>query len=290
MCNRIALGTVQFGLAYGVANHAGKTSTTEVPRILEEAVSFGINTLDTAVAYGESEDVLGQVGVSHFRIVTKLPALPEECADIEGWVISQTQASLQRLNVESVYAVLLHRPEQLLGPNGERLYKAMQRLRADGIAKKIGISIYEPRELDVLCARFDFDLVQAPLSLLDRRLVESGWAERLHHKGIELHVRSVFLQGLLLMPLDVMPSAFLKWEPVWSEWQRWLAEVRLTPLQACLRYVLSVVEVDRVVVGVDNLAQLRQITASCLGVLPSLPSWPAQVDCDLLNPAQWKYQ
>lgn len=286
---RIALGTVQFGLSYGVANTRGKVPDEEARHILDAAAGLEIDTLDTAIAYGDSESVLGAAGVSNFRVITKLPAVPDNCTDIEQWVQEQMQQSLQRLRVDSVEALLLHRPDQLLKPKGEQLYGALQNLKSSGLTKKIGVSIYAAQELDQLCRHFDLDLVQAPFNILDSRLVLSGWLDMLHQRGIELHTRSVFLQGLLLMPTNVRPAAFQRWQPIWSEWDRWLKEVGLTPLQACLRYVLSFKKIDRVVVGIDNMEQLRQIVSVSDTELTSLPCWPCNMDADLLNPANWKH-
>ena len=287
MSRRIALGTVQFGLPYGVANQGGMVGFEEAARILEEAALAGIDTLDTAAAYGDSELTLGRIGVGSWNIVTKLSALDLDGTDVESVILSEAEASLKRLNVERVHAVLLHRPEQLLGAQGNRLFKALQRLKSEGFAKKIGVSIYQPDELGPLMAGGDLDLVQAPLSILDRRLVESGWASRLKARGVELHARSVFLQGLLLMPPKTRAPKFGRWHDLWEEWERWLAEEQLTPLEACVRYVLSVPEIHRVVVGVDNLAQLRQILAAAQGEISGLPSWPESVAPELLNPSCW---
>lgn len=287
MMSRLALGTVQFGLDYGIANRGGQVNHDTAAAILDEAGRQGIDTLDTAIGYGQSESVLGGIGMQGYRIVTKLPAVPDDCVDIDVWVQAQMRASLARLRVDSVHGVLLHRPEQLLSPAGPALYAALERLKSQGLTVKTGVSIYAPQELDGLASRFALDLVQSPLSILDRRLVNSGWSARLAAAGTELHVRSVFLQGLLLMPESDRPAQFTKWQPIWNEWSRWLDATGHTPMQACLRYAMSVAGVARVVVGVDSVAQLLQIAGAVDGDLPSLPTWPDDVDITLLNPALW---
>ncbi len=291
MSSSIALGTVQFGLPYGIANDAGKVDAAAAAAILNAAAHSGIDTLDTAIAYGDSEAVLGEVGVRNYRVVTKLPAIPDACGDVAKWVWDQTQSALARLKIESAHGILLHRPEQLVGPHGDALYQALLRLKSAGLTRKIGVSIYVPQELDALWANFDLDLVQAPLNIMDRRLVDSGWAKKIRTHGSELHVRSVFLQGLLLMPPHARPPKFDRWRSIWMEWDRWMASTGLTPLEACLRYVLAVKEVDRVVVGVDSLPQLLEILAAARsGKLDSLPQWPVDLDVNLLNPAMWNVQ
>ena len=284
---KIALGTVQFGLEYGVANQAGRVQLEDVRHILQEAAAQGVDTLDTAIAYGDSESTLGQAGAGGWSVVTKLPALPEGCADVAGWVETQMEGSLKRLGVSQLHGVLLHRPDQLLGEGGKSLFKALQHLKAQGITRKIGVSVYGPQELNRLMAEMQFDLVQAPLNILDRRLMESGWAKRLMNQGTELHVRSAFLQGLLLMTPDQRPEKFARWSRVWSEWTRWLAETGLTPLQACLGYALGVEEVGKVVVGVDSVKQFKEILAASNSALPSLPDWLQPIDTDLINPSHW---
>lgn len=284
---KLALGTVQFGLEYGIANQSGRVRPEDVKSILEKALAQGVDTLDTAIAYGNSESTLGQAGAGNWRIVTKLPAISDGCNDIAGWVEAQIEGSLKRLGISQLHAVLLHRPEQLLGKVGKSLAAALQDLKAQGIARKIGVSVYGPEQLDSLRSEMQFDLVQIPLNILDRRFVGSGWARRLKAQGAELHVRSVFLQGLLLMPPTQRPEKFARWNDVWAEWARWLDETGLTPLEACLGYVLGIEEVDRIVVGVDSAKQLQDIFSASNSALPSLPNWPEHIETDLINPSRW---
>lgn len=287
MNERLALGTVQFGLEYGVANHSGRVGLQEAGRILAAARAEGINTLDTAIAYGDSEQSLGQVGVGQWNIVSKLPAFPEDVTNLHEWVKDQIHGSLARLGVSQLDAVLLHRPDQLFGRQGPELLEALKETKSSGLSKKVGVSVYAPQELDRLFETMHFDLVQAPMNIMDRRFTESGWASKLRRMGVELHVRSAFLQGLLLMPPRARPAKFSRWPSVWKEWDRWLEAEGVSALDACLRYVLSVPEVDKVVFGVDSVDQLRQILGAASGGLSSLPLWPQAIDLKLINPALW---
>jgi aryl-alcohol dehydrogenase-like predicted oxidoreductase len=284
---KLALGTVQIGLAYGVANQGGAVALPEVAAILEQARALGIDTLDTAVAYGESEEVLGRLGTEGFAIISKLPGLPPDCADPGAWVQEQLHASLARLGTAHLSGLLLHRPADLLGPKGVDLYRALLAARTSGLTAKIGISIYDPPELDALCARYDFDLVQAPFNILDTRIVASGWADRLQQRGTELHLRSAFLQGLLLMPTEKRPQRFDRFAPVWERWNAWLCANGLTPLQACLRAALACTQATKVVVGVDSQAHLVEIAAAAAhGPLSAMPAWPP-FDPALFSPSAW---
>lgn len=285
--NRLALGTVQFGLPYGIANHVGQVSRAEAKAMLQLASTNGIDTLDTAIAYGDSETCLGAVGTQGFKLVTKLSALPDDCADVSTWVRQQVAASLSRLGVSTVYGLLLHRSEQLLGPNGAALYRALQALKDNGQVQKVGISIYSPSEFAALTPQYRFDLVQAPFNLVDRHLYSTGWMQRLKDDGVEVHTRSAFLQGLLLMAQADIPAKFAPWSDLWLVWHRWLADHGVSAIQACLAFPLSFAEIDRVVVGADSLSQLAQIVDTAnRQPISDLPDLQCE-DENLINPSRW---
>ena len=286
--NRLALGTVQFGLPYGIANQLGQVTRPEAMAMLQLAAENSIDTLDTAIAYGESEACLGGIGTQSFKVVTKLPALPENDTDVSEWVNQQLSESLSRLGCTSIYGLLLHRPEQLLGPNGEKLYKALRTLKDKGQVKKIGVSIYSPDELNALMPRHHFDLVQAPFNLVDQRLSSSGWMRRLKDFDVEIHTRSSFLQGLLLMKKAEIPAKFLPWDRLWQTWHKWLDDHSVSAVQACLAFSLSFPEIDRVVVGADSKKQLAQIIDAAK---PQRIIDMHNLKCDdenLINPARWR--
>ena len=284
---RLALGTAQFGLSYGIANQAGKVTLENVLAMLRLGFSNGIDTLDTAIAYGESETALGYVGVQNFNVVTKLPLLPDNCPEIISWVTDQVNASCARLGVSSIYGLLLHNPEQLLGSNGQELFAALRVVNESGKVQKVGVSIYNPIELQQLTRYFHFDLVQAPFNLIDQGLYKSGWLQRLKDDNVEIHTRSAFLQGLLLMPLETMPSKFAPWSDLWETWYNWLSIQNCSAVQACLAFPLSFPEIDRVIVGADSVNQLQQILEAAS--TPTDIPFP-NISCDdedLINPSRW---
>ncbi len=284
---KLALGTVQFGLNYGIANNHGKVTFKEAPKIIQYAKQSCINTLDTAIAYGDSEHRLGEIGIQDWDVVSKLPEIPFRGADISQWVITAVKGSLERLKLNSLYGLLLHRPQQLLENDGARIYRALLKLKDDGLVQNIGVSIYDPEELNSLCDQYHFDLVQAPFSIFDHRLINSGWIYRLADINTELHVRSVFLQGLLLMKPDERPEKFNRWSTLWSKYDNWLLQTEMTSIQACLRHALSFPEIRKVIIGVDSLNQLIDILSSAEGPAPKMSEFIKTEDSDLLNPANW---
>lgn len=287
---RFVLGTANFGLNYGVANRSGQLKDEDIERILASAQSGGMNTLDTAVAYGDSEATLGRCDLHGWSAITKLPAIPGDCSDIGRWMRARVDSSLVKLGLDSLYALLLHRPAQLLERVGAELYRSLYEQKARGVTARIGISIYDSDELDRLPPEMVFDVVQVPFNIVDCRLSGSGWLRRLHARGIEIHARSVFLQGLLLMGRDRRPLKFRKWGNLWETYDRWLADTGITPLQACLRYVVSHPEIDKILVGVDSAAQLSGILAAAEGELPPIPESFGSTDVDLLNPSRWGHE
>lgn len=255
--------------------------------ILNLAWSEGIETLDTAAAYGESERRLGEIGVAKWRIVTKIPAVPDSVADVGAWVRRSISGSLDLLGSTSLYGLLLHQPQQLLGPIGEPLYRSLLDAKDRGEATKIGVSIYSPEDLDALWPQFKFDLVQGPMNIFDRRLRATGWLGKLHSAGVEVHIRSIFLQGLLLMEPSRRPLKFNAWQQLWDSWDLWLADRSLTALQACMGFGLSQPDVDGIVIGVDSLRHLQGILQS-IKPSPVLPPEHLQSDDpELINPSRW---
>lgn len=285
---KIALGTVQFGMQYGIANKIGYIQDSELIDILQLAINKGIDTLDTAINYGDSEYRLGFFGVNNLKVVSKLPEVPISVVDVREWTRDQVKASIKRLNISKLHGLLLHRPNQLTEQRGEEVYRALLNLKEEGLVGKIGISIYDPIELAHITSNFVIDLVQLPLNILDRRMQNSGWIEKLSVMGIEVHVRSIFLQGLLLMERTKRPHEFSRWNYIWDEWDNWLFETGQKPLEACLRYATSIPGVDKVVVGVDSVQHLEEVLSISNNHLLVLPNFPEQLDPMLINPSKWK--
>jgi len=286
--NRLAIGTVQFGLDYGIANEHGQVDLQEASRILELADSSGIDTLDTSISYGVSEQSLGGVGVGKFKVVTKLPPIPDSIKDVANWVYDQMQSSLTRLNLKNAYGLLVHDTSQLFGVNGSKLADAMLDLKKQGLVHKIGISAYGPDEVASVFQQFPIDIIQIPFNIFDRRMLTTGWLQRLNAAGIEIHARSIFLQGLLLLPKDKIPEKFSKWSPLLNFWHQWLEDNNSSALQACMHYPLSLPQIDRVIIGVDNKEQLGEIID---GFNPrNRPFIFPDISCEdeqLLNPSNW---
>ena len=287
MVSKIALGTVQFGLSYGIANTSGQVSDDGARAMLDLARDAGIDTLDTAVVYGNAERLLGKLNVTDFRVTSKLPALTEDVRCIQSWMQSEVEASLVRLRLPRLYGLLLHEADDLAGSRANDVARALIQLRERGLVDHVGVSIYRPSQLPTVMQRLSPDLVQAPMNVFDRRLADSGWLDRLCAAGTEVHVRSVFLQGLLLMPLDKITKRFEPWRPTFEAWANWSNAIGMSRTATCLSHVLSYPGISRIVVGCDSTAQLREVIQDASAPPRTAPAQFSIDDERLINPATW---
>lgn len=270
---KLGLGTVQFGLSYGISNKTGKTPGLEVQRILSSAKNNGVEMLDSASGYGTAEEVLGQNNISGFKLVSKfLP--PSEGEN----VASQFYKSLEALKLSSLYGYLAHRPMELL--KHPEQWEELQTFKAAGKVEKIGFSLNEPEELEKLLKQgYHPDLVQVPYNYFDRRF-EFGIKE-LKNQGCEIHTRSAFMQGLFFMDPNELQEFFGEVKPL----LRQLQEID-TLNGALLKFVLEKPFIDCVITGVENEAQLLQNIES-IKHAPKLPELQKTISDNILIPSRW---
>lgn len=294
-CVKLGLGTVQWGMPYGIADRNGQPASAVVGDMLRIAKEHGIALLDTAHGYGEAEKVLGGLGVSSkdIRVVTK--TLPIKSTSIgEHDVVPVSAAfreSLQRLRCTRVYGLLVHQADNLLIAGSERLWAELQTLKARGLVEKIGVSVYHPQQLEYILERYRIDLVQLPFNLYDRRFAQTGLLRRLKQAGVEVHGRSAFLQGLLLLPPDRLPEYFDGLRSQHARLYRQFDEAGLTPLEACLRFCLDQIDIDRVIVGCKTAEQLVEILGAAKqgeGRLSGFERYSMD-DESVINPSNWPH-
>lgn len=292
--SRLGLGTVQFGMDYGITNERGRVPEADVTAILEEAAAAGVDLLDTSPLYADSEAVLGRSMPqgAGFRVVTKTPKLgPGAGAGAADELRRSLDQSLLRLKLPRIYGLIFHDPADLLGPAGDRLWGEMEALRREGLVERIGLSAYFGAELDAALARYPITLAQLPFNPLDHRLVAGGQLVRLSVAGVEVHARSLFLQGLLLRPLPEIEDRFVGLKPALAELDGACALYGLDRLEGILAAAFSHREIDQFLFGVTSLNELRQITAAAARVsrgratLEFIPRVP--LDERVLNPARW---
>jgi len=292
---KLGIGTVQFGTNYGISNTLGQTSTGEVSKILLRAHKAGIRVLDTAAQYGNSEQVLGDtlkiIRDERFLIVTKTihfnREIDPDAASDE--VITEFRNSLARLGKTSIYGLLVHNCNDLLDDGGNYLYSRLCDLKKQGNVSKIGVSVYSPEQTHKVLDRFQIDIVQGPLSVLDQRMINSGILAELSSKNIEFHARSVFLQGLLLMKPDSLHKYFSNVREIIKRFHDKANEYGMTPLEASLSCVLGINNVNTVICGVNTLAQLEEIISAEKKMNTGYDfSEFAIDDTNIIDPSKWQ--
>ncbi len=292
---KLALGTVQFGLPYGLANRFSPPADAEVMDILHSAAAAGVDLIDTATLYGDAEATLGRCMPQghNFRIVTKTPKF----AGLSGIEAVATlnaafEQSCVRLRDDGLYGLLTHDAGDLLGENGKVIWQAMLGLRSAGRVARVGSSVYTGAQIDALLERYELDLIQLPLSLLDQRLIEGGQLDRLAQRGVEVHARSAFLQGALLMDEDELPAHLSELRPFVAQVAVRARNLGVTRIEAALRYVANLPQVSAVVCGVGSARQFDEQLTALRATAPALsPDDVAACGCRdprLLDPSQWK--
>jgi aryl-alcohol dehydrogenase-like predicted oxidoreductase len=245
---KLGLGTVQFGCDYGVSNAVGQTPLEEVRNILAEAAKAGVRVVDTAVLYGTSEEVLGQtLWEGHpFAIVTKTVKFAKDWLDRTDADVLEArfQESLGKLRQPAVYGLLLHDVDDLLKPGGHLLWDRMERLKLEGKVEKIGVSVYTEDQIEAVLASYRIDLIQLPINVLDQRLLQFGQLTALQQAGIEIHARSAFLQGALLISPDSLPAVFERIRSLLNTYHAEMHSRGLTLVQAALSFVCSLPQID----------------------------------------------
>lgn len=283
---KLGLGTAQFGLD-SRAPARGRSTETEVREILAIAGRAGVSVLDTGAASLHGEAILGQVmpRPAPFRITVKAARGDKGPEFVE----QEARAALARLGLVRADAIMIQAAGDLFAPYGKDLWQKLIDLRDLGLFERVGISAYASDDPAGLARRFGPDIIQAPASLLDQRLLVDGTLASIREMGVEVHLRSIFLNGLLFLPPDRAPS-HLGTAAIsrLSRARRLIAEGRSDPLQAALAFALSRQEASAVIVGAATAAEVNVVIAAAASPPPDL-DWDdlAMDDPQVLDQPRW---
>ncbi|AYB31099.1 aldo/keto reductase [Chryseolinea soli] len=283
---KIAIGTVQLGLSYGINNQTGKPSQDVAFDILRKASDYRIHMLDSAEAYGDSLQVIAAFlksgHHSSFDIISKFIG--------DGTALSgKVEATLEALGIPSLYAYMFHRFEDY---RSGKYRDELLSLQKTGNVRKLGVSLYGTHELEAVVNDAEIGVIQLPLNPLANTAETIRLVKEAKAKGKEIHVRSVFLQGLLFKDPDEL-TGNLKglYEPL-KTFHKILKDYNLGVRQACLNYALHQPWIDYVIIGVETKEQLEQ---NIEAITPHFSQALAQElesifvpDLSLLNPSTWK--
>jgi len=286
---KLGLGTVEFAAKSG--KHALQVSREEARRILDIAQQAKIPLLDTAPNAGDSQEVLGEClkPEHHFKVVAKAPAFSTDfvVAHHADQLEKSLHQTLELLEKKQLYALMIGSEQGLFATQGEKLFKRMKSFQSEGLIEKVGISVSTAAQLDRLLKHFSPDIVQIPLNVLDQRLVHSGHLAQMKTRGIEIHARDIFLQGVLLDPTHLHPW-FWPIRKRLTDYHDFLIQEGLTPLEGALNFVTSLTEVDFALVGVQSAQQLEEVVgAVSFGIPASQFSAFACSELKFIDPHQW---
>lgn len=283
---RLALGTVQFGIDYGVTNSQGKVSFAEVVKILRLAHEGGLQILDSAATYGAAQEVIGKALreenlCEHFSVVTKVHLAKSH--DLKGQLKRQIEQTLQELRGVPLHSVMIHHGYQLVDFAGE-LPKLLVEAQKEYGLSKLGASFYRVGEYEQAAQEMRLDVVQVPFNVFNQSF-EAAFQNKAQRP--EVHVRSIFLQGVLLAEPVTRPKYFARFKEELSEYDRTVAASELSPLEYNLNVARSQKWIDRIVVGVTTAEELRAIlmARSKDSILPS--GHLNNTNESLTDPSKW---
>lgn len=249
---KIILGTAQFGLDYGISNESGQPSYSNVLEILDYAAIKGITTLDTADAYGSASEIIGKYN----KTASKKFLVNSKFIHSELALSEQLKISLNRLHVDHINVYHFHNyTDFILSPS---IYDELYKLKVDGHISKVGLSVYDNKELLTAIGSEVVDVIQFPFNLLDNCSQRGDLMRQAKEENKELHIRSIFLQGLIFIPPNKLPSELKPLKPYLQILNKYSEDFNLPIDQIALLYALQQSDIDHIIVGIDNIEQLKR--------------------------------
>jgi aryl-alcohol dehydrogenase-like predicted oxidoreductase len=284
MLNKLSIGTAQFGMDYGINNKVGEVDQNEIKRILDFAYLNGINSLDTAKGYGQSEEKIGEYIKSNkfsWNITTKI-------SDLNDSIENQILDSVKKSGCKSMN-ILAHSSKLFFN---DSFFNQINNLRNDKIIKKVGLSVYPDDDFKKIFYHANYiDIIQLPLNILDTKLIKNGTLYKLSKLGIEIHARSVFLQGLLNAEKKRLKKDFIKILPPITALEKFISNHDINIAEYSLLFVSNLSFVNKVIIGVETLEQLCfNINSFKKKVKKSIYKDALSIEFDddyILNPRLW---
>jgi len=289
MCKRynfeekIIIGTAQFIDNYGINRIKEKITLNQKNKIIKHSIKNNFNYFDTSNSYSDYSNVFNKY--DNHKIILKL--YPEEnIKDYKFWINKQITKYQKTFNIKKFYAIILHNENFLRSPDFNVFNKLLIDLKKRHITEKIGISIYNFTNILKNVKKYKFDIVQCPFSLIDQRLIENNLLDKLKKFGIEIHVRSIFLQGLLLKK-NIDPY-FFKWKHIFSYLKKWKKNNYLSNIEGGLFFILNYPMIDKIIIGIENTNQIEQLNEAIIKY--RYIDYPKSLKCsniNLINPTNW---
>ena len=287
--SRLILGSANWGLGYGVGKNSAQLSMRTVKDITSQAASYGVGLIDTAPLYINSHEVIRDAELASFEVITKTMKFPAVTITYEHAkkLRSAFEKALEKLDRPKVHALLFHQASDLLKPGSGYLVDVVNELKSEGYIDKFGVSIYYSDEFKKVFQVLKPDIVQLPVSLFDQRFYKDGTITALSHQNVEIHARSIFLQGIPFLLPENLPKYFKPWQEFFQNFADDCKAQNLSPAAVCTSFVGSLKEIDRYVVGFDRKIEVDQFFRNLKLPFNEIFSQYECVDDNLINPIKW---
>jgi len=290
LASRISLGTANFNKSYGIINSEAMP-LEDIKRVSQLMKKFELMRIDTALSYSATTTEFSDWETDFFRdrdVTTKFAIKNFREGALESEILDAFHGDLDRKNLRKYKNVLLHDFSDLLGQKANLTLKVLSKLKSLDLTESIGFSAYDAAEIDFVLNVFQPDVIQVPLNIFDQRLLISGHISKMTKMGIRIQARSIFLQGLLLSKSETIPAGFEFASNSFKQWWNFLDSESLNPLELCLSFVSSMIEIEDIVIGVYDSVHLEQISK----IEPSNIDYNlgrfASSDVELLDPRRWR--
>ena len=254
LIKKFVIGSANFTQKYGA--DLKQINNIEIRKILKIAKKNNISKIDTAESYIKNKNVFNSID-KKFSFFSKIK--PNSKWESLKYCQKKIEKHFQIFNNCKFETLLIHDIKILFTKSGQKIFKNLEKLKERKHFKKIGISIYDTKSLDYLIYKYKFDVVQCPYYIFDRRIIHSEITNELRNRNIILQVRSIFLQGLLLMNIDSLPTYFDSWSEHMTKWDKFNKSNKLNAIESCISFIKNQNLIDEVVVGINNLKQLKEI-------------------------------
>jgi len=253
LIKRLVIGSANFTQKYGA--DPIKLNYKENRKILKLAKNIGIYEIDTAKTYLKRKDIFLDMD-KKFKFSTKI--IPNSKWVSLEFCQKQLEDHFKSFSTNKIETLLFHDIKILFTKRGMKIFKNLEVLKKKKFFKKIGLSIYDTSCLNYLNSNYNFDVVQCPYNILDKRILTTGWHDKLKNQGIETHIRSIFLQGLLVNKSVYKKFYFKKWQKLFFNWFQNLENNNISPIDYCLSDLLNF-DFDKIIIGINNSENLKEI-------------------------------
>jgi aryl-alcohol dehydrogenase-like predicted oxidoreductase len=278
---RVVIGSANFTQKYGA--YPTIVHNQDIKKILNLAKNNSIYGIDTAENYLKKEKIYLKID-NKFKFSSKI--IPDKKWVSLEFCQQKLESHFKNFRQNNVETLLFHDIKILFTKNGQKIFKNLQNLKKKKYFRKIGLSIYDTDCLNYMINNYDLDVVQCPYNILDKRILETGWFNKLKKIGIEVHARSIFLQGLLVNNGLYKKKYFKKWERQFSEWFSMLEKNKISPIDYCLSDLLNC-DFDKVIIGINNLDNLKQVINFKKISINKMLNLKID-DTKLIDPRMWK--